>query len=135
MAEREAWCPPRDIRFTVGQVKWLVSVLPMLREGRWPADPRRSGYTDSPAGQKRNDTHAPFETAALITAELEVRIKACGVDGWLVKAVYGWGEDHQTLGISDEELYRRVGTCLKYVSGWSRKKTAYREFINHRKGG
>jgi hypothetical protein len=133
MAERDPWCPPGDIRFTVEQVKWLVSLLPMLREGRWPADPHDSGYINPPAIRKRNNIHAPFETAALIAAELEARLNACAEDGWLVKAVYGWGEDCQTLGIADMELYRRVAGCLRYVSGWSRRKVSYRDFVSHRK--
>jgi hypothetical protein len=133
MAERETWCRPGDIRFTIEQVKWLVGLLPLLREGRWPPDPGQSGHTGLPAGRKTENTHAPFETPALIAAELELRIIACGADGWLVKAVYGWGEDHQTLGISGQELSRRVGRCLKYISGWSRKKMTYQDFLNHRK--
>jgi hypothetical protein len=133
MAEVERWWPLREIHFTAEQVKWLISFLPVLREGRWPPYPHGNSYREEPFGRNPNHVHAPFETAAMVAAELDVRIKACGIDGWLVKAVYGWGENYQSLGLTDQELYQRVGRCLKYVVGWKRKRVSYREFVNHRR--
>jgi hypothetical protein len=134
MMKIEQWWAPRDIRFSLEQVKWLVGYLPLLREGKWPSDTSVQVESERTGSGNSVKSRAPFESAAMVAAELDQRITACGLDGWLVKAVFGWGEDSVSLGISDEELYRRVGHCLKYVSGWQRKKTTYREFIGHRKG-
>jgi hypothetical protein len=133
MAEAELWWPPREISFKARQVKWLISVLPVLREGLWPPCPRESGYLNAAPRRMPPRVHAPFETAALVAAELDVRIRSCGMDGWLVKAVYGWGENYVSLGLSDKELFRRVMRCLKYITGWKRKRVSYRDFVNHRR--
>jgi hypothetical protein len=128
------WWSPRNIRFTSAQVKWLLGYLPLLREGKWPSDICIQAETGRTSGCHSVKNHAPFESAAMVAAELDERITACGPDGWLVKAVFGWGEDPVSLGLTDGELNRRVGRCLKYICGWQRKRTTYQEFIGHRKG-
>jgi len=132
VAEIEQWWPLRSIIFSAQQVKWLISFLPVLREGRWPPFPH-TGYPQAPFGRRANRNGAPFESAAMVAAELDIRLKACGMDGWLVKMVYGWGENYQSLGLADQELCRRLNRCLKYVTGWKRKRVSYREFVNHRR--
>jgi hypothetical protein len=129
---KPVWYAPHEIRYSVEQVKWLISILPSLREGNWPPDPRETGYNDRSFTTRQWQRHAPFETACMIAGEVDARLKACGWDGLLVKSVYCWGEDYQSLGISEEELYRRCGRCLEYVSGWKRKNMSYKQWVKQR---
>jgi hypothetical protein len=132
----EIWWEPRDIRFTIEQCKWLISVLPRLRDGVWPADPRGNGYIPTRTCRPEN-IHAPFETAEMIAGEIEARLEACGPDGILVEAFYGWGKDTRSLmkyfHLDQKTLSSRVGRCLIYISGWKRKPYRYEELSAHRK--
>jgi hypothetical protein len=128
----EQWWAPAEIRYTTDQVKWLVSILPSLREGHWPPNPRETGYVDRSIISKQWQRHAPFEMACMIAGELDARLKACGKDGLLVRAVYCWGEDYQSLGMRDEELSWRCGRCLAYISGVKRKTTQYLQWAKQR---
>jgi hypothetical protein len=61
----------------------------------------------------------------MIAAEMDARLKSCGIDGWLVKAVFAWDEDESSLGLEKEVFLVRISRCLKYISGWKRKITPY----------
>lgn len=132
---QEPWWHPRDIRFTREQVEWLLSWLPSLKEGNWPARP--SGYTEAPAGRKARSRHASFETPAQIAAELECRLAKCALDRYLVEDSYIDGIDERDLarklGLDIGDVGRRISSVLKYVSGWNRKTCSLKEWKGHRR--
>ena len=130
------WWSPGQIRFSSEQCRWLINVLPLLHEGFWPPKPGGSSPAGPPQGKKRPGEHAPFETPEMAAAEIETRLEACGLDGLLAEAVFGWGKDFWSLmkyfGLDQKELRERVSRCLRYITGWKRKRTPYRNFCNHR---
>jgi hypothetical protein len=137
MSETEQWWSQGDIRFSCRQCRWLVSVLAVLHEGHWPRNPLNPGYIDPPYRKKDPGRHASFEGPEMVAAEIETRMEACGLDGCLVEAFYGWNKDPRSLTryfhMDERELAKRAARCVRYMSGWNRKRTTYREFVNHRK--
>jgi hypothetical protein len=124
----DAWWAPQDIYFSLEQVKWLVSILPILREGRWLPKPHGGLTRLTASSRQKKPAYSPFESPAMIAAEMDARLKSCGADAWLVKAVFSWDEDEISLGLEKEILLRRIGRCLKYISGWKRKTSRYSDW-------
>ena len=60
----ETWWAPKDIVFNQEQVEWLLEWLPLLREGKWPAEP--TGYINTARVQRSRSCHASFETPCQI---------------------------------------------------------------------
>ena len=116
----EEWYAPRDIVFNKIQMGWLISWLPTIEQGRWPADPRGTGYTDVPSGKKTRNRHAPFETPSQIAAEVKARLDACGSDGDIILLHYygGWEMDRiaRLVHMEEREAMRRVNRALNYIS-------------------
>jgi hypothetical protein len=123
-----AWWEPKDIYFSLEQVKWLISILPLLREGRWQPKPHEGVYRFSVSGSQSKADHAPFESPAMIAAEMDARLKSCGADGWLVKTVFALDEDEHSVGLESHDFRRRVSRCLSYLCGWRRKASPYRDW-------
>jgi len=126
------WYLPRDIIFNLEQVKWLLSWLYVMVEGNWPADPQGSGYTDIASVQKSRSSHAPFEVACQIAAELEARLKMTGRDGEMLRAHYCdcWDYDRiaSLSGIDINQVIRRKNSALWYCVGRKRKRITYKDF-------
>ncbi len=115
-----------------------------LREGSWPPDHRETGYTE--AGKTKSRSHrAPFEAAALVAAELDARIKACGQDGEMLHVYYCYSLEATRIArlvkMDEERVMRRIKRALRYIASgpdcrWhdtpKRKGQTYREFISHR---
>lgn len=116
------WFDPRYIKFVPEHVIFLLIHLEMLRSGRYPPDPRTSGYTDIPiarTGGQRN-RHAYFTLPATLAAEIDSRLARCSLDRYLV-------EDHYCRGIPEEDLAcrldmdvwevrRRINSAVSYIS-------------------
>ncbi|AQU06090.1 hypothetical protein [Dehalococcoides mccartyi] len=132
MVVQEEWWAPREITFKRGQIEWLLKHLSLLREGIWPANHKESGYV----GGNRTQRHSAFfETPCQIAAEIEARLNACGSDGFMVKALYAWGERPeivaQAFKLDEFNMWKRVERVLKYVSGWKRKRNTFKNFVFH----
>jgi len=132
------WYRANEIKFTRQQVIWIIENLHLLREGIYPPDPRDSGYTEAPHTRKgRASRSAPFERACDIAAEIEVRLRQTGLDGFLLEAVHCWGKDEAelaaVLGMRLETVFKRANNALRYIAGWRRKAYGYKEFVGHRR--
>jgi len=133
------WYSPHSIKFTKAQVKWLISVLPMLRNGVYPRNPKESGYTDAGiVPKKQTKAGAKFEIPAGLAAELEIRIQRAGVDGLMLEFLYAFEPadelfvmEHmaQCLNLSRKEVNQRIRNALYYVSGDKRKTGSYSQYI------
>ena len=138
MGTAERWYSAGEISFKNEQVIWILENLTVFRLGIYPARPNGSHYPDLPlATKQRAGRGAAFERAGEIAAEIEVRLKRAGFDGFLLEAVYSWdkGEDElaEVFGMKQREIRRRVSRALKYISGYRRKRCGYKYFIGHRK--
>lgn len=139
------WYSPNRLRFTRSQILWLIKHLPTLRQHQYPPDPRETGYIDPGTIVKRGKPRAPFETAALLLAELEEKIEACGMDGLLLEMVYCLAPTDQTadvtalmshigkaLGLSVDAIDNSCLRAIRYLekSYWE----SYPEFKSKKKG-
>ena len=140
---RDKYWSPKQISFTKPQVKWLISFLPLLRNGEYLPDPRESGYTDQGIKSRQFKPGAKWETAAGIAAEIDTRIQRAGADGLMMEFLYAFEpEDEnfiiehmaQALNIGRKEVAQRIRNALYYVSGADRKRTSYTRYVqdNHR---
>ena len=140
---------PHSIRFTKTQVKWLIPLLPMLRIGEYPPNPKETGYVET-GGKPIFKPGAKFETPAGIAADLDLRIQRAGVkgdrthDGMLLELFYTVAPDDElfflqhiayALGIEIQEVGKRISNALGYVSGNDNKERSYREYLSHKRAG
>jgi hypothetical protein len=130
---------PREIRFTKSQVCWILNNYSDFKLGIWPAQTYVSGYTDPGMRSTKVSGNAKFTVAADVYSEVDVRIKACGVDGGMTEDYFWVGRDYQTIalqhGLATMEVINRIGRCLRYCSGWKRKRRGYKEFYSHKEQG
>ena len=117
---------------------FLLKNLVELRAGGYPPDPGVSGYTEAPGGFVTIRARgASFEYSCLLAAEVDIRLKATGMDGYLVEEKYI--DDMSEQEISDlrhiplEEVFRRLRTAINYMSGWKRRPYSYADFKAHRR--
>ena len=129
---------PGEIRFTREQVYWCLEHLPTIIDGQWPKDPKETGYTDAPVRGLGGRKRAPFETPAMIAAEITWRLGQCGKDGKLVLRCYADGWEWQALADildwNQHYMERRMRRAIAYASGFHRRRYSYKDFINHRRG-
>jgi len=130
----EEWYSPRDIIFTREQNIWLLNNLELISSGRWPADPRPTGYT---GGSKGKSQRAPFEVPCQISGELLVRVETTGRDGLMLLAYYrdNWELERiaKLVQCDESQVQRKINSSLWYCCGWRRKLYSYEDFKNHRK--
>jgi len=140
--EEKEWYSPHSIKFSKAEVKWLISILPLLRSGFYPPNPKESGYTDSKIYSKRVFRGAKFETPVLLATELDMRLERCGQDGLLLEFLYSQDPADELqviqhiagcLNTDIWEVNRRIGRALRYVCGRNFKNSTYKEFISRRK--
>ena len=137
MTEDHEYYKFNELTFDARQMLWLIRHLPTLKEGHWPPDPVGSGgYTDR-QGKRPVKRRAPFENAALIAGEVEARLEMCGLDGLILKAIVLWEETPEYLAkclkMPEWVILERKAAALRYISGWRRKQSTYREFLGHRR--
>lgn len=110
---------PRDIAFDRDSVVWCWENINALIEGFWPAS-RPSGYTDNKAHVQRGVARASFETACLAAAEVRLRARKCGLDGYLVEDRYLNSLTEQEIARSRhlrlDDVCRRISKVLWYSS-------------------
>jgi hypothetical protein len=109
------------IRFDREGIDWILNYAQTLKEGMWP-DPESSGYTEIPGGKRANH-RGPFENPCLAIAELEIRIKRCGMDGFLVEEVIN-GKDEERIArerhLDIDYIQRRINKVLWYCASGSK---------------
>ena len=119
-----------------GEVKWALASLLTLRVGEWP-DPEwnEAAHTGGKVRQFRTRFAGPCEAAG----EVERRLFLCGIDGFLVKQVYAWGESFDYLStnlkMDRQAISKGVKTSLKYITGKWPKDGSYLQYKGHKKGG
>ena len=119
----EVYYKPSEIRFSRPQMLWLIEWLPVLEVGEYPKDPKDSGYTESPHVQTSHSSHAPFETAAQIYAEVTDRLKSTGESGEVLVHEVQHGLDVYEL------LSPPAKKALNYISGWRRREQSFARFV------
>lgn len=131
--EELIWWELREIRFTQKQVKFLLNHLPQLRVGKYPTRPE--GYSNFEI-MTRAAGNAGFTKPCELAGELESRLQQCAIDGLITEAYYCnelpiirimW-----YCGQTETEVWNRIGRCIRYCSGWKRKRLSYRDYVNHK---
>jgi len=124
------WFNPSDIRFCPYQVRWILDNVESLGMGRWPMEPKISGYIDRP-GNRRIKSEAHFVVPVGVLAEVHKRLSFCGQDGALVRCL-SQSVDIDVLKdlvhLSDNQINNRVNRAIRYASGWRRRRLSYYEF-------
>ncbi len=121
----DQWWDIKEICYTPLQMKWLVGSLPMLKDNNWASRPDDVEPPVPPPPPPPQPTDSP----AAMAAEIEARLIDAGQDGWLTRAVLVWGEDENSLGLTREDLERRVTRCLHFISGKKRKTMRYSHWV------
>ncbi len=85
----DRWYSPKQITFTIPQIRWLLRHWGIIKAGQWPPEPIVTGYFDLPfVRRSKRRRWAGFETAAEVWAELDQRMILAGEDGSLLRDVY-----------------------------------------------
>lgn len=102
-------------------VNWTLFHYNELRSGIWP-DKRTD---DIEVHNRVMSSHAPFENPCLLAAEVAIRVKWCGVDGYMVEERFGMGARGTTTpedGIAfnrrlpADEVHRRINRVKQFVA-------------------
>ena len=130
--ELDEWYEPKDLRFTKRQVReFILPWLPLFRSGDWPDQP--SGYSDSQGRKVR--TSGPFTTPVEVAIEMDSRLDLCRHEGHLLIRYYTYGHKleniAQSLRRSEQWTERRLGSLLRFVSGWKRARVTYQEWTRN----
>ena len=108
---------PRDITFDRPTTEWAALHYQELQRGEWPGG-IPSDYTELPGGKAH--AHAPFENACLVAAELGIRIKRCGLDGFLAEEKYIKGLEEAEIAkaryLDIGEVFSRINKVLGYCA-------------------
>ena len=137
----ETYYKPGEIKFSRRQIEWLIPLLPLLRSGVYPRDPKETGYTQAP-GKRQIKAKAGFIGAAEIAAELDTRLQSCNSDGLFLEMVYGQPDDKvfvmqhiaMALGVSINTVERDIHRALNYCCGHKRRNRTYSQWKNHQRG-
>ena len=131
------WYSPSEIRFTIGQIQWLIPHLHLLRNGYYPRNPRETVTL----GRTQISHMANFVRAAEIASELDTRIQKAGWEGLIVEMIYTCDTDDRNFTIQHiasamhveiHDIHLRVRRALKYIRGFKRKNRTFEEWKNHK---
>ncbi|KKN38872.1 hypothetical protein LCGC14_0749270 [marine sediment metagenome] len=108
---------PRDINYDFPCVQWIWANILSLSGGEWP-ESSPSGYVDQPGLRSQGSSRANFENACLVAAEVEIRAKRCGLDGFLPAEKYRKGLSEEQIAkerhLTVDDVYRRINRVLGY---------------------
>lgn len=139
MAEKDWYSQHAVTAFTKAQVKFLIRILPLLRDGEYPGPGKDSGYVDPGTKQHHVKARAKFEGPAGIAAELDKRIQNADLDGLLLEFYYSadaqdflYRAEHiaQCLNVAVRDIEQRIRNALYFVSGVDRKAGGYSAYVN-----
>lgn len=90
------WYSPAEIRYTRDHNVFIILNLEDMSIGRWPPDPKETGYSDT---QRRGiSKHAHFEKACICSADVSYRLEFTKADGKTLKVqVQGGITDYELL--------------------------------------
>lgn len=112
------WYSYLDLRFCPHQVIWVIENSATLLAGKWPPNPEGSGYID-PGIKTGYKSEAYYVKPVGILAEVEYRLKRCGVYGKLLRAEV----------LAGLELSPEAKSALHYCKGWRRKRMTYQRWL------
>ena len=110
------WWPASAFVFCRPQVLFFLLSCDIIRQGEWPQPIDGSSYIDPAI--RSNFIKIPSHNCEVIAAEIDARIKMCGIEGKLM-------EYEVKLGYQLSDTSKKA---LNYCSGWRRRKESYRSF-------
>jgi len=124
------WYSPGQIAFTEEQTLWLLENFDTLRNGAWPAE--AGSYVDPSISKPSPSSHAPFESAVQVSAELQRRLEDCGYDGAITLLYYAY--DHSTEALAryfrlpEDVVKHRAKVVLRRISRRNYRVGRYRRW-------
>ena len=112
----ETWFPPGAICYCRPQVLFYLENCEDIRAGSWPKEPDGSTYTDPSIRSKA--VKIPALHAEQFAAEMDARIKMCGIEGKLLELEV----------LTERELSDTSWKALNFISGWRRRKLSYSQW-------
>ena len=134
---------PREFRFDRLGIEWAIFHAQDLREGRWPGGLPYE-YLDTPV-RSGISNRASFENPCLVIAEVEIRIKRCGLDSFLAEEKLGGKTEEEIASercLDIGYVKRRINKVLNYcasgnIARWvdtrQRKGQTYEEWKHNRR--
>lgn len=124
----------RDTYIGQRQMLHLIKNFQLLREGILPGVVR-----DLPMVRKGGSNKAPFVFAVEIAVEVERRLIRAKTDGLILLCIECFEISTASLAAyfqtEESQIERRRFEALRYVSGYSHKKSDYKVFYQHKKTG
>jgi hypothetical protein len=115
------WVAPGAVRYDREDIDFLLPWLFEMREGAYPAEPE-SGYV---GGGKRAgiSSHAFYEAACQVAAEIDNRLARVGMDRYLVEEFYCHNLTEEDLAIRlfmpTWEIRRKIKSAVAYIASGS----------------
>ncbi len=112
-----AWVAPGAVRYDREDTEFLLPWLLEMREGTYPAEPT-GGYIEG----KRSgiSSHAFYESACQVAAEIDLRLARTGQDHYLVLDNYCHGLMDEDIAIKifmpTWEVRRRIKSAVSYIA-------------------
>jgi hypothetical protein len=111
------WVAPGAVRYDAVDTDFLLPWLLIMREGSYPVEPS-GGYVE---GKRTGvSSHAFYETACQVAAEIDIRLAMCFPDNYLVIDSYCRGlEDEQIARdnhLDVREVRRRLKSAVSYIA-------------------
>jgi len=148
------WVAPGAVRYDREDIDLLLPCLLEMREGAYPAEPS-GGYVEG--NRAGVSSHAFYEAACQVAAEIDSRLARCGLDRYLVEDSLCRGIEAEDLAprldMAPWEVRRRINSAVSYIasgpcprwlncidcprySSCRRKKrvgVTYRDWVGHRR--
>ena len=109
-------------------VKYILAHLLELRAGFCERE-----WDDIPS--RTNLALAPFVHPCEMAAELELRLSYTGMDGFLLKQIYAWGESSfylaGVLALPEWRIKKAVASAMGYITGKWPKQQSYQQHKAH----
>ncbi len=98
---------------------FLLTYLNLLRAGRYPPDPKESGYTDVRVSGRGGHT-AYFTRPVELATEIDSRLARTGTDREIVEKAYCSGLQDEDIAryyyMEIIEIHKRIKSVISYIS-------------------
>ena len=114
------WYSYGQITFKRKHVHFVLDNAESFKYGRWPHEPRETGYMDAPISALHTKAEGYQVKPSVILAEIEQRLEQCGSDGHITLAHYvdgiSLGRLAKALNVSEYDLQYLMNGAIAYAS-------------------
>ena len=118
MSDKPDWFSFSQFWFYRRHVQFACDHAVTLRNGKWPPQPRDTGYIDM-GGGRRLASEGTFVKPASIWADVEMRLSRCNSDGHLAVGYFLGDVTMEWLvhweGCTEADIWRRINRAVSYA--------------------